>query len=183
MDQYNTNPGGSANMPPFGTEPAALDTAADHQLPSSEETGSPISGATTGGTTGTTGGISTGNAWTAVETEGPSSGARGKLDELGDRVEDSVNQQMHRTAEQLDTAAEQIDRFADERTRGAMGVRAQAGSMAHSMADMMESAASYLRHNDVESLRSDLGRQMRERPLQTLLVGVAAGWVVGKILR
>ena len=62
-------------------------------------------------------------------------------------------------------------------------MKARAGDMAHGLADGMESAAGYLRSNDVEQLRGDLRRQMRERPLQTLLIGVAAGWVVGKILR
>jgi hypothetical protein len=168
MDQYSNNPGGSANMPPFGSEPAALDTAADHQLPSAGETGGSLSGSAAGASTTT--GMGTG-------------GARGKLEELGDQIEDAANEQMRRTAEQLDSAADQIDRFTAERTRGATGVKAQAGSMAHSVADMMESAAGYLRDNDVDSLRENLRRQMRERPLQTLLVGVAAGWVVGKILR
>jgi hypothetical protein len=158
MDQYSNHPGGSANMPPFGSEPAALDTAADRQLPPAGETDGSLTGSAAGG-------------------------ARGKLEELGDQIEDAANERMRRTADQLDSAADQVDRFATERTRGETGVKAQAGSMAHSLADMMESAAGYLRDNDVESLRENLGRQMRERPLQTLLVGVAAGWVVGKILR
>ena len=180
MDQYSSNPGGSANTPPFGTEPA-LDTAADHQLPAAGEAGGTLPGAT-GGVAGARGGSTAGET-RDTGTGTRAGGMRGKLDEIGDQIEDSVNQQMHRTAEQLDSAADQIDRFADDRTRGARGVKAQAGTMAHSVADMLESASSYLRHNDVESLRSDLSRQMRERPLQTLLVGVAAGWVVGKILR
>jgi hypothetical protein len=182
MDQYNSNPGGSANMPPFGTEPPALDTAADHQLPAAGETGEAL-GDTLRGSTGTMGGLSTESDRLSTDTETRSGGARTRLENLGDQLEDSVNQRMQSTADRMDDAAEQLDRFTDERTRGATGIRAQAGSMAHSVADMLESTASYLRDNDVGSLRSDLGRQMRERPLQTLLVGVAAGWVVGKILR
>jgi hypothetical protein len=55
--------------------------------------------------------------------------------------------------------------------------------MTHSVAGLMESTAEFLRTNDVDSLRSELRRRMRERPLQTLMIGVAAGWVMGKILR
>lgn len=180
MDQYSSNPGGAANTPPFGSEPAALDTAADHQLPGAGETGGSLSGRSSIGG-GTSGSASSGTGRSGAG--GSGAGSQSRVDQLGDRLEESVNQQMHRTAEQLDTAAEQIDRFADQRTRGATGVKAQAGAMAHSVADVLETASSYLRDNDVESLRADLGRQLRERPLQTLLVGVAAGWVVGKILR
>ncbi|MDQ3557454.1 MAG: hypothetical protein M3409_11865, partial [Gemmatimonadota bacterium] len=66
---------------------------------------------------------------------------------------------------------------------GSTGASAQMGSIANGAAGAMESTARYLRDNDVEALRQDLEGQVKENPLQTLLIGVAAGWIVGKILR
>ena len=96
---------------------------------------------------------------------------------------DRVNDQMNRAAGGLETAAQKLDDFADRQTRGATGAKAKAGDMAHGTADTMESLARYLRDNEVEGLQRDLEQQIRENPLRTLLIGVAAGWVVGKILR
>jgi hypothetical protein len=55
--------------------------------------------------------------------------------------------------------------------------------MAHNVADRMESTASYLRDRDASDFVGRLQDQVRERPLEMLLVGVATGWLVGKILR
>lgn len=105
-----------------------------------------------------------------------------KMGEAAGRAEDRINDGMNRTADQLDNMARRLDSTADERLSGS-GAKARAGDLAHSLADTMESVSGYLRSNDMSSLQKDLERQVRERPLQTLLIGVAAGWMVGKILR
>lgn len=212
-DQQNHNTGGTANMPPFDPEPAAVRTAADHQIPA--ETGGDESGggsfAGAGDQIQRTGDalheaapvLQNPSVGTARETlsnlrgqEGQAlreeatrtasslqSGAGRMARDLGERVESRINDTLSQTAERLETTAERIERLARERTEGAGGVTQRAGQMAGSVADMMDSAATYLRNQDVQGLRVDLERQMRERPLQTLLIGVAAGWVVGKILK
>ena len=109
--------------------------------------------------------------------------AREKVGQLGERAETRINEGMQQAADRLETAAERLDRLAEERIDGESGARTKAGDLAHSAADTMESVARYLRDNDAQGLRSDLERQVREKPVQTLLVGVAAGWVAGKILR
>lgn len=109
--------------------------------------------------------------------------AREQVGKLGGRAETKINEGMQQAADRLETAAERLDRLADERIDGPSGTRARAGDLAHSAADTMESVARYLRDNDAQGLRSDLERQVREKPVQTLLVGVAAGWIAGKILR
>lgn len=108
---------------------------------------------------------------------------REKAGQLGERAETRINEGMQQAADRLETAAERLDRLAEERIDGESGARARAGDLAHSAADTMESVARYLRENDAQGLRSDLERQVRDKPVQTLLVGVAAGWVAGKILR
>jgi len=95
-----------------------------------------------------------------------------------------VNDALGRAADTLEGAARRLDEFADQQgTTGAGGVKARAGAMASSVADTIESTAQYLRDSDVSNLQGNLERQVRENPLQTLLIGVAAGWVLGKILK
>lgn len=109
--------------------------------------------------------------------------AREKMGALGSRAETKINEGMQQAADHIEDAAERIDRLADERLGDASGARAKAGEMAHSTADTLESVASYLRENDAQELRADLERQVRAKPMQTLMIGVAAGWMAGKILR
>lgn len=108
---------------------------------------------------------------------------REKAGRFGDRAETRINEGMQQAADTLETAADRLDRLASERIAGDSGARARAGDLAHSAADTMESVARYLRKNDAQGLRSELEQQVREKPVQTLLVGVAAGWIVGKVLR
>lgn len=108
--------------------------------------------------------------------------AQEKIGELGQKAGDRLNQGMRQAADRIDTAAQRLDQLANERL-GNQGAQARVGDTAHALADSMQSVASYLRDNDAQALRADLERQMRERPLQTLLVAASAGWIVGKILR
>lgn len=147
--------GGTANTPPFGDTGSYGDTGGALGTADHQIPG-------TTGIGGTQGSGSTG----------------GRAEQFTERA----NQGMRQAADRLDTVAGRIDRMADERLGGS-GNRAKAGDLAHSAADTMESVASYLRNHDVQGLQQDLERQVRERPLQTLLIGVAAGWIVGKILR
>lgn len=114
-------------------------------------------------------------------TGGGSSTGGGATGVVGE-AESRINETMSRAAEGLDSAARRLDELGD-RYAGESGVRATAGNMAHQVADAVETTARYLRDNDVRSLQQSLERQVRENPLQTLLIGVAAGWIVGKILR
>lgn len=100
-----------------------------------------------------------------------------------EQIETKLNDAMGRAATGLDSAARRLDEMAERRTQGSTGTTARAGEYAHTAAEGMHGVANYLRENDVRGLQSDLEKQVRERPLQSLLVAVAAGWLVGKILR
>lgn len=100
-----------------------------------------------------------------------------------EQIETKLNDAMGRAANGLETAARRLDEMAGRRTEGASGTTARAGAYAHTAAEGMQGVANYLRDNDVRGLQGDLEKQVRERPLQSLLVAVAAGWLVGKILR
>lgn len=176
MDPQSHNAGGPANTPPFGDDLTAVQTAADHQIPeqTSPSHGAAFGGTTQGATTG--GGTATGRQGGQAQSEG------GQMGQVAGQAQQKVNQGIQQAADRLDQAARQVDRLANERLGGS-GAQARAGQMAHSLADSMESVAGYLRSSDTDTLRRDLERQVRERPLQTLLIAVATGWVTGKILR
>lgn len=175
MEQYDRATGGTgaggANTPSFGSDLGGMRTAPDHQIP--DET-SPSHGAA--GTSGT------GTATAAGSPQGTEQ-LRERATEMAGRAEETLNQGMKQAAERIDGLANRLDQVADERLGGGTGATARAGEVAHSVADTLESVAGYLRNHDTQALRGDLERQMRDRPLQTLMVAVAAGWLVGKIVR
>jgi len=151
-------PAGGAGSSFGARDPGSVATAADHQIPADTGQGRPAS-PSGGGTS--------------------SSGMSDRMEEVRTRAD----QGMKQAASQLDSLAQRLDSTTDQKLAGATGARARAGDLAHGLADAMESVAGYLRNNDTSSLQRDLERQVRERPVQTRLIGVAAGWVVGKILR
>lgn len=164
MDQQNTNPGGTpsgglggpANTPTFSDDATVGATATDHQIPSR----------------------------TSAASDRPSTGGAENIGgQIRNKTQDRLNDGLRTAADRLESAAENIDGIAEDRLDDAGGRRARAGELAHTFADSLDSLADYLRDNDIQSLQRNLERQVRERPLQTILVGVAAGWVVGKILR
>jgi hypothetical protein len=209
MDQQNLGAGGPANTPPFGTQRTAVDTAADHQIPA--ETGgtteteremertrdmlaksaAPVMAEKAQEALEETASRMANDPQvkeqmkrtaTAVQHDAQRM-AKEKVGEMAGKAEDRVNQKMNQAADAIDNAAQRLDDLANRQTQGATGPKARAGEMAHTAADTMETVANYLRSNDVQGLRRDMERQLNERPLQTLLVAVAAGWLVGKILR
>lgn len=117
------------------------------------------------------------------ESAGTTDQVKARAAAIGAQVEDRVDEGMQRAAAGLESAAERLHSKAGSGSPGSDDARAKAGRAAHSTADTMESVARYLRDSDTSGLQRDLKRQVRDNPLQTLLVAVAAGWVVGKILR
>jgi ElaB/YqjD/DUF883 family membrane-anchored ribosome-binding protein len=105
-----------------------------------------------------------------------------RVNQIRGRLEEGVDQGLDRAAEGIGGAARTLHQTADRHLSGG-GVRGTAGRLAHGVADAGENAASYLRETDAEDLTRSLEYQVRENPLQTLALAVAAGWLVGKILR
>lgn len=59
---------------------------------------------------------------------------------------------------------QQVSRYADDAIAGA------------------KAASQYLKDNDLGAMRSDLESQVRTHPLATVAIGVAAGFILGKIV-
>jgi hypothetical protein len=94
-----------------------------------------------------------------------------------------INQGMRDIAERIQLAAERLDEMAEEHLVDASGPLARAGTAAQEVAGRMEAVADYLYSSDVDTVRRGVERQVREKPLQSVLIAVAAGWIAGKILR
>jgi hypothetical protein len=134
-----------------------------------------------GGGAGPSGGAGLGaGLGTGGTTAGTGAGAA-NTPRFGEGGEARVNEAMHRAADPLESAADRLEDLADR--KGTHGAHRELGTVAHTAADGLEAAASYLRGNDLRGLLDDIERMVDERPVQSLLVAIGAGWLVGKILR
>jgi len=160
-----TGSAGSANTPSFGDEPARTGTgmggsrdpgASSRPLQGADRSGSPM--------------------------EDAREAASERMEGMRNRVEGQLDDGMRTAADRMEGIAQKLDNVADERMSGE-GIRGRAGDVAHSVADHIENTAEYLRDADAEEVLGRLEDQVRQRPLEMLLAGVATGWLVGKIIR
>ena len=153
MGQEEQGIGGAANMPPFGRE--SLDRDEDDGYDGEYDEAD-------------------------YDEEGPPLRS-GRHSAAGPR--ERIEKGMREIAERIQIAAEHLDDLASDRLDGAEGPLGRAGTVAHDVAARMESVAEYLYTNDVHGVRRSVERQVRAKPLQSVLVALAAGWLAGKILR
>lgn len=104
-------------------------------------------------------------------------------EELGRRAQRTVYHGLGHLADQLEDAAARVDQLADERLH-ALGPRVErVAGAAGSAAGWLHGAADYLRSSELSDIQADLERQVREKPLQSLLLAAGTGWLLGKIIR
>jgi len=85
----------------------------------------------------------------------------------------------NRLADGLDVAADQLEDVTEDHTRP--GDRAS--GVGHRVASGMHGSARYIRRADLDRVRNDLERSTRQRPIRTLGVLFATGFVIGRLLR
>jgi hypothetical protein len=113
--------------------------------------------------------------------------------EAARRAEEEAGEALDRAGRRIDetaeTAADRLEAAAD-RVRGRAremheepGWRGSAARWAEQVAESGDDAANYLRNSGIDDFRGLVERQVRERPLRTILLSLAAGWLVGKLLR
>lgn len=98
------------------------------------------------------------------------------MNEAGDRAYGAAETGRENAASGLERAAAGLERRAD----GSDGMSAMAAERA---AEGMQSAAGYLRQHDSTEIWQDVERYVQHNPVRSLLGAVAAGFVVGRILR
>jgi len=100
--------------------------------------------------------------------------ARTKAAEVGDAAATKVDTAMTATGEQMSTLAQTVRENAPE---------GKAGEVASKAADALDRGGEYLQTADLQMVRSDLERVIREHPIESLLVGVGVGYLVARATR
>jgi ElaB/YqjD/DUF883 family membrane-anchored ribosome-binding protein len=118
---------------------------------------------------------------TSDETSGDVTGqAKEKAAEVATQVKDRAQETADKA---IDGTAGGVQSVADtirERAEGSGGIQEKAGT---TVADGMEKTATYLRDHDSQQMMQDVERFVREHPTQAVLGAVAAGFIIGRILR
>jgi ElaB/YqjD/DUF883 family membrane-anchored ribosome-binding protein len=96
-------------------------------------------------------------------------------DRVQEKVKDTAEQGIDRTAEGVQSAADRIRTQAEERG----GMTAEAGTK---VADTMERTAGYLREHDSEQIMDDVERYVRDHPVQAVAGAVVGGFILGRLL-
>jgi len=96
--------------------------------------------------------------------------------EMGPRVRETAGSGLESAAAAMDRAGSWVE------TKDGVPA-AKAGSFAHSAADRLENAATYVRTHEMREFRRDLERQIDLHPLRSTLIALGAGFIVGQILR
>jgi vacuolar-type H+-ATPase subunit H len=100
--------------------------------------------------------------------------ARAKAAEVGDAAANKVDSAMTATGEQMSTLAQTVREKAPE---------GKAGEVAAKAADALDRGGEYLQTADLQMVRGDLERVIREHPIESLLVGVGIGYLVARATR
>lgn len=103
-----------------------------------------------------------------------------------------VDTAKQKAGEVLDTAAEKVDSAmtatGEHVERLASTVREKApegalGDVATTAADALEKSGRYLQQADLQQVRSDLERMIRDHPIEALLIGFGAGFLLARAFR
>lgn len=101
-----------------------------------------------------------------------------KASQVADTVSEKLGQQRENAAEGLDRAASTIHDRAETVPGGPKVVK-----MTHSIADGMQSTASYLRNHDFQKMGKDAMDVCRRHPTQSLVAALAVGFLIGRSRR
>jgi len=98
-----------------------------------------------------------------------------KAGQVVDAVSDKLNQQRESAADGLGRAASTLHENASRLPGGPKIV-----NFTHSIADGMESTATYLRENGLSKMGDELMAVCRRYPTQSLVAAIALGFLVGR---
>jgi methyl-accepting chemotaxis protein len=112
-----------------------------------------------------------------------------RVSEMTSKMKDKASQMTDTVAEKLgqqrETAADTLERAATTIHENAASVPggAKVVNLTHSIADGMESTASYLRAHDFSEMGKDIMDVCRRYPAQSLVAAVAIGFLIGRSRR
>ena len=118
------------------------------------------------------------------------------IDDVRDRVSDLTSKVKDKAGQMADTVSEKLgqqrESAAETLGRAASTIHEKAGTVpggpkvvnfTHSIADGMESTASYLRGHDFSEMGKDVMNVCRRYPTQSLVAALAVGFLIGRSRR
>jgi ElaB/YqjD/DUF883 family membrane-anchored ribosome-binding protein len=103
---------------------------------------------------------------------------REKAGQMADAVSEKLDEQRENAAEGLGRVASTLHEKADNVPGGQRAV-----NFTHSIADSMESTATYLREHDFSGMGKDLMSVCRKYPTQSIVAALAVGFLIGRSAR
>ena len=108
--------------------------------------------------------------------------AEGAADEVKNRTQQMATATQERADQGMDRAAEGMEQ-ASARLRERADDSSTTGKAAGMAADGIDRGASYLRTHDTAQVWDDVEQYVGQHPAQALIGAVAAGFLIGRILR
>ncbi|HEU5090392.1 MAG TPA: hypothetical protein VFT99_23215 [Roseiflexaceae bacterium] len=118
--------------------------------------------------------------------------AADKAKQMTSDVKDAARDAQHKAeavASDVNTRADETMTTAGEKMEElAQSVREKApegklGDVAYTAANKLEEGGRYLQEADLESIRTDLERVIRQRPIESLLIGFGVGYLLARATR
>jgi hypothetical protein len=111
--------------------------------------------------------------------------AKEKISERAGELKSSLADKLDQGAEKLRQRAHGGGQFAGATADGSVSVAEddKIAKVADKVAGGMQSTASWVRNADLESVKGDIERQVKDHPARSLLVAVGLGYLLGKAFR
>lgn len=93
-----------------------------------------------------------------------------RVNRTGEQAADKVNQGMTAAGEKISDLAQTVRE------------RAPGGDVTNKAADALERSGQYLQDADLDAVRSDLEGVIRDHPLESILVGLGVGFLIGRTM-
>lgn len=122
---------------------------------------------------------------TSTETKG------GKFGKAKEKISERAGELKSSLADKLDQGAEKLrqrahgGQYAAATPEGSVSVAEndKIAQVADKVAGGMQSTANWVRNADLESVKGDIERQVKEHPARSLVVAVGLGYLLGKAFR
>ena len=110
-------------------------------------------------------------------------GLASKLKDKASQVTSTVSDTMGRQRDNLAGGLDRVASTIHEKSGSLPGVGQKAADAANSLADGMESTASYLRDHNLKDMGNSLTGICRKYPVQSLISALAIGFLAGRAFR
>jgi len=100
---------------------------------------------------------------------------KAKASEMGQRVNDAIDEKRNAAADKLDETASRINETARD-------LSGRMTDIAHRAADRLEQTSEYMREHDTAAVAADVGDFVKRYPAQTIIAAAIGGFLIGRLL-